>query len=164
MKNGNKWKHIGVLALMGWCLGVQTGCKSTQVETFYTYETECLGVDLDGSQRLKAWGSGINKKEATQQALKNAVRDVLFKGIHAGSKECGIRPLLLEVNVAEKNEDYFNAFFSTDGPYLQFVTDETPKLRSREKEYSKNQKKVGVVVRVQRAALKKRMEQDGIIK
>lgn len=141
-----------------------SSCKTTQVESFYTYETECLGVGLDGSQTLKAWGEGRNKKEAKEQAMKNAVRDILFKGIHTGKKECGIRPVLLEVNVQEKYEDYFNSFFQDGGAYMQYVSDETPKMSKKEKEYNQSQTKLGLVVRVQRAELKKRMEQDGIIK
>lgn len=141
-----------------------SGCKTTKIESFYTYETECLGVGLDGSQTLKAWGTGKNKKEAKEQAMKNAVRDILFKGIHTGRKDCGIRPVLLEVNASEKYEDYFNSFFRDGGDYLKYVSDETPKMREKEKEYNQAQTKLSVMVRVQRAELKKRMEQDGIIK
>lgn len=142
-----------------------TGCaKKTTIESFYTYETECLGVALDGSQTLKVWGTGKNQEEAVQQAMKNAVRDILFKGIHAGSKECGIRPLMLEVNAEEKYEEYFNAFFRNGGLYSKYVTNETPKRGAKDTQYNKQQTKYGMVVRVQRADLKKKLEQDGIIK
>ena len=51
-----------------------------------SFESECMGVELDGSQTLKAWGTGRNYSDACEQAKKNAVRDVLFKGIKNGFK------------------------------------------------------------------------------
>ena len=47
----------------------------------YAKSSECLGVELDGSQTIKSWGMGTRKIDAIEQAKKNAVRDVLFKGI-----------------------------------------------------------------------------------
>ena len=52
----------------------------------YTYETECLGTELDGSQTLKAWGTGSNLEDASEQAKKQAIRDVIFKGINKGKE------------------------------------------------------------------------------
>lgn len=154
---------IAGMALTGiLCLG--SCAKKTTIESFYTYETECLGVALDGSQTLKVWGTGKDKKAAMKQAMKNAVKDILFNGIHTGSKDCGIRPLILEVNAQEKYEDYFNTFFQDGGLYSKYVSDETPKRTTKDKQYNQQQTKYGMVVRVQRAELKNRLEQDGIIK
>jgi hypothetical protein len=72
----------------------------------YSKETECLGVEMDGSQTVKAWGFGNGKKDAVEQAKKTAVRDVLFKGIRSGKDECNQKPLINEVNAQEKYEDY----------------------------------------------------------
>jgi len=65
---------------------------------YYNYKTECLGVELDGSQTLKAWGNGRNKADAVEQAKKNAVRDVIFKGIIEGKQDCNQKPLVFEIN------------------------------------------------------------------
>ena len=46
---------------------------------------ECMGVELDGSQTLRVWALGRNKVDALEQAKKNAVREVIFKGIRNGS-------------------------------------------------------------------------------
>jgi len=78
----------------------------------YTYKTECMGVELDGSQTVKAWGIGRNRTDASEQARKNAVRDVLFNGISSGRQECNIKPVLFEVNAQEAHEDFFNKFFA----------------------------------------------------
>ena len=58
---------------------------------FYIIEPECLGVELDGSVTLRSWGTGRNRIDAVDQAKKNAVYHVLFKGIRKGNPECSPR-------------------------------------------------------------------------
>jgi len=133
----------------------------------YAYESECLGVELDGSQTLGVWGSGRNRTDAIEQAKKNGVRDVLFKGIRAGKSECNIKPVLSEVNVQEKNEDYFNKFFADGGPYTQFISNKDGS--DLHIEVIKNRKQAGsqetyrVIIRVLRAELKAKMIEDKIL-
>ena len=114
--------------------------------SYYTYKTECLGVELDGSQTLRAWGTGKNKKDAIEQAKKNAIHDILFQGIHDGQSKCSVKPLLTEVNAADKYEDYFNAFFQDKGSYQTFVSGEENGRTTRIQEAIKNQLKYGIVV------------------
>lgn len=157
---------IACLALFFICSEVNA--QKSAISSFYSSETECLSVSNDGSQILKAWGHGKKKKDAVKEAMRNAVRDVIFNGIHAGSKECSIRPILMEVNAQEKYEDFFYTFFADEGAFLNFVTDETPKklyfFDTKEKKRNKQQVKVGMVARVQRAALQKYLKQEGILK
>lgn len=160
---------IGILLLF--IVGTTTYSTAQKVQKktagFYDYETECLGVEGDGSQTVRSHGKGRNREDAIEQAKKNAVRDVLFKGISKGSSECNIKPILFNPNAREKFEDYFNAFFADKGPYLEFITtqdgsdmhSEVRKGRSQ----AGSQENYGVVVRVQRAKLKERMIQDKII-
>ncbi len=131
---------------------------------FATFETECLGVELDGTQTLRAWGKGKNKADAMEQARKNAVRDVIFKGINAGSEECNKRPLILEVNAQEKYEYYFNVFFRDGGEYKKYVSSADEKRTSRIKAKNSTQENFGIVVRVNRAELRQRLIDDNIIK
>lgn len=141
--------------------------KTTDISSEYafaTFETECLGVELDGSQTLRAWGKGKNKADAIEQAKKNAVRDVLFKGINAGSGECNKRPLILEVNAQEKYEYYFNAFFRDGGEYKKYVSSEDENKTSKVRAKHSTQENYGVVVRVKCAELRQRLIDDNIIK
>ncbi len=134
----------------------------------YNYDTECIGTEGDGSQTVRAWGSGRNREDAVEQAKKNGVRDVLFKGIRYGKEECNSKPVLFEVNIRQKKEDYFNNFFKDQGPYKEFITGEDGSdlhfsvVAGRKK--AGDQVTYGVIIRVQRAKLKDRMKQDGIIK
>lgn len=145
-----------------------TGCRTNTVVSSSVsstqFETECLGVALDGSQTLRVWGVGKNKANAIEQAKKNAVRDVIFKGINSGNSECNKRPLITEVNAAEKYEYYFNPFFSQDGAYKNYVSSKDENLTSRIVSKGTAQENYGVVVRVNRAELRQRLINDGIIK
>jgi len=92
------------------------------VSGYYSYETSCLGSDLDGSQVLKAFGTGKTEVEAIENAKKRAIKDLLFKGIRSGKDDCQLRALIIEVNASEKYEDYFNNFFKNEGQYKEFTT------------------------------------------
>jgi hypothetical protein len=160
-------KKFGITGMIGIILLFSVSCTS-KLSSFYPTETECLGVELDGSQTLKAWGVGRYWKDAAEQAKKNAVHDVLFKGRFTGSKDCHAQPLLFEVNAREKHEAYFNAFFRDGGEYAGYVSlkDERIPRRALRKPVSRNkdQSKFSVVVRVKRSELKEKLISDGIIK
>ncbi|MFM7016355.1 MAG: hypothetical protein ACKOX3_08510 [Bacteroidota bacterium] len=148
---------------------LSVGCKSpSKIGAAYQYKTECIGVELDGSETLRSWGQGRNRVDAIEQAKKNAVRDVLFKGIMDGSKECNMKPLVPEVNAQDKYENYFNTFFADQGDYKNFVnskdgSDLHPEvLKNREKLGS--QEEYRIIVRVLRSDLKQKLIQDGILK
>lgn len=151
--------------ITGLVLILLTACKSTPttIGSFYSYETECLGLELDGSQTLRVWGEGKNKSDAVEQAKKNAVRDVLFRGIRKGKEDCNLRPLMLETNAQEKYEDYFNAFFADGGEYKKYVSSKDEKRGSKEMQANQLGKKYGVTVRVLRSELKKKLKADGLI-
>jgi len=160
---------LGAILSVALVSTILTSCGSTQMKGAgnYTYETECMGVEGDGSQTVKGWGSGRNREDAVEQAKKNGVRDVLFKGIRNGKQECNQKPVLFEVNIQEKKEDYFNAFFADQGPYKEFITGEDgsdlhPSVVANRKKAG-DQVTYGVIIRVQRAKLKERMIQDGIM-
>lgn len=133
----------------------------------YTYETECMGTEMDGSQTLKSWGNGRNYFDASTQAKKNAVRDVIFKGIHTGSGGCNTSAILLAPNAKSDNEDYFYAFFADGGEFTKYVSLKDEKLRNKIK---RDKKKASesitrmVVVRIDRMALKQKLKQDKILK
>ena len=145
-----------------------SSCGSTQMRGAgnSNYDTECIGVEGDGSQTVKGWGSGRNREDAVEQAKKNGLSTVLFKGIQS-NKGCNMKPVLFDSNIREKKENYFNAFFADGGPYTEFITGEDGSdmhfsvVAGRKK--AGDQVTYGVIIRVQRAKLKDRMIQDGIL-
>lgn len=132
----------------------------------YEHKTECIGVEGDGSQTVKGWGTGRNREDAVEQAKKNGLADVLFKGI-ISDKGCNSKPILFDSNIREKKEDYFNAFFADGGPYMEFITSEDGSDMhlsvAKGRGQSGDQELYGVIIRVQRAKLRAKMIQDGIL-
>lgn len=147
---------------------LMTGCKTpTVIDSVYSttpFEIECLGTDMDGTQTLRSWGKGKNKAQAIENARKKAVEAVLFDGVIKGDKGCDQRPVIGGANAHEKNQVYFNRFFADGGEYRQYTSMEDEKRTSRIKSSDKSIENWSVVVRVDRAALRQRMIDDGIIK
>lgn len=133
----------------------------------YTFDTECMGVEMDGSVTLKAWGNGRNYFDALEQAKKVAVRDVVFKGIKNGKSDCSQTPLILDPHAQTKHEEYFAKLLADNGEYLKFVNLKDEKLNQkakRDKKQARESVTLAAVVRVDKLALKKKLIEDGIIK
>jgi len=123
----------------------------------------CLGVELDGSQTLRVVGYGRNRADAKEQAMKNAVDAVIFKGITEGTGGCNTKPLVTEVNARERYEDYFNIFFADNGEYKKYVSLRDTKKRSATKEKDKIGYSYQLTIRVLRSELKARLKADNVI-
>lgn len=146
-------------------LVVLTGCKSKEVSTaaFHSHTTECLGKSMDGSQTLRVWASGRNRTDAIEQAKKKAVYDIVFTGIQAGSGECNAYPIVDEANARKKYEDYFDLFFADGGAYKQYVSSTNQKKSAMQRHYGDGTQTFGIVVTVNRSALRQRFISDNII-
>ena len=127
------------------------------------FEVECLGVEGDGSQTVRAYGFGKDKEDATDQAQKNAVYAVIFKGITKGSG-CNMKPLINEVNAREKYEDYFDNFFKDDGPFKDFISMDDERMFGREDTRNALGRRYAVVITVLRSELRMKLKEDGILK
>lgn len=130
-----------------------------------SFETECISVEQDGSQTLRVFGKGRNRSDAVEQAKKDAVYEVLFKGVLKGNKGYNQRPIVTEVNARERYQDYFDIFFMDGGEYLKYVSMADRRLGSTKKVRGSDAQ-VGylVTVRVLIPELRVRLKQDGILK
>lgn len=158
-------KKIALIAALTFFSVALQAQKSTAGN--YSYKTECLGVELDGSVTVKAWGNGRNRADAVEQAKKNAVRDVIFFGIREGKPECDRRPLVGEVNAQDKYQDYFFKFFADKGPFRNYISLRDERIGSkikRDKKKARQSRTNGLIVRVLRAELRQLLIKDGIIK
>lgn len=131
---------------------------------YATFETTGLGSELDGSMTVRAWGKGKDKADALDQARKQAVYDVVFNGVKKGEGTYNGRPLIYEVNAKEKYEYYFNRLFADNGEFEKYATfaDENRKARMVAK--NKGIENWSTIIRVERAKLKEKLIEDGIIK
>lgn len=160
-----------ILALM--CLSVQTyGQKrakriADEDTKNWRYEIQCLSVASQGSYIVKIYSYSRNKNVAIEQSKKNAIHGVIFRGIPQSEIGCVAQPpMARHPNLEEKNRDYFESFFSEDGEYRKFVTLTTDgavapgdRLKVGRREY-----KIGLIVSVDIAGLRKELEAAGIIK
>jgi hypothetical protein len=130
--------------------------KQKKTASYYSVETECLEDKLDGSFILQAWGKGSSNSEAIDQAKRNVLNDILFKGIRKG---CQMRPLIIEVNASTKYKSYVYSFFNTD--YKDFISiEKSPKSLKK----SRKQTSYGIKVRVKVEAIKQKLITDNILK
>lgn len=152
-----------VFLLAALTITVLVGCKSVKTSAYHSYTTECLGKSMDGTQTLRVWASGRNRADAIEQAQKKAVYDMVFTGITAGSGECNSYPIVDEANARKKYEDYFDRFFADGGAYRNYVSMDGQKVSTIDKTKGHDNVSYGVVVRVDRSALRRRFESDNII-
>ena len=129
-----------------------------------SFETECISVEQDGSQTLRVWGKGRNRSDAIEQAKKDAVYEILFKGVLKGNKGYNLRPLVTEVNARERYQDYFDIFFMDGGEYLKYVSMADKRMGSTKKVKTDTQVRYCVTVRVLIPELRMRLKEDGILK
>lgn len=134
----------------------------------YNFDVECLGSELDGSLTLKVWGNGRNRIDAVDQAKKNALYVVIFKGITGNQSPCILKPLVTEVNAEEKHQTYFQHFFSEKSrTYLKFIAMRDASLGKtlfRKKVNNIRGVSYGVVVRVLIPELEKELIDNEIIR
>ena len=145
------------------CL-VYSCSQPTKLATYQKQEIECLGVEGDGSQTLRVTGTGRNKADAVEQAKKDAVNAVIFKGIRGGMQGCDARPLINELNARDKYAEYFDIFFMDRGEYSHYVSMEDRKLGSNDIQTNKSFTNYRITVRVLRSELRARLRTDGLIK
>ncbi|MBO4670528.1 MAG: hypothetical protein J5640_01625 [Bacteroidales bacterium] len=129
----------------------------------YAQETECISKEMDGSLTLRVWGTGRNKTDALEQAKKQAVYDVLFKGITRGNTDYNMRPVMTEVNARQRYQDYFDIFFMDRGEYRKYISMEDKRAGSTRTRRNYRDVTVGITVRVLVPQLKARLKEDGLL-
>ncbi|MBO7068154.1 MAG: hypothetical protein J6W52_05690 [Bacteroidaceae bacterium] len=134
-----------------------------QDKILYKDAVRCLNVELDGSETLRITGFGRNRRDAKEQAMKNAVYVVLFEGVKDGNKGCNVRPIIENKIQREKFSGFFDSFFKDKGEYKKYVNLKDTRFGSK----NKNKTKIGaayeMTVRVLRSELKTRMKEENII-
>lgn len=128
----------------------------------YEFGTSYVNASPSGEVTLRSWGSGPNKSGAIEAAMKNAVNDVIFKGIKGG-KGYMSQPIVTEVNARERYAAYFDRFFADGGEYKKFVKETSGSDMSRTKSKSDGRENFGVTVTVDRPALVRQLREDNVI-
>ena len=142
--------------------------KADEDTMAWNYEIECSGVGLQGTYLVKVWSYSKQPKVAIEQAKKNAVHGIIFKGFVGNSgKGCPTqKPMSNNVSLQEENGSFFNSFFAEGGRYKKFVTLSTDGALGAGDimKVRKGLYKVGVIVSVQKDELRKDLEDAGVVK
>jgi hypothetical protein len=100
-----------------------TACKSklkTRELGAYSYNTSAVAT-IDNKLLVNAYGQGTTKEECLNNAIINALRDVIFKGIADGNPNSKQLPILGKVNAEKTYADFFNSFTSHSGKYVNYA-------------------------------------------
>lgn len=128
-----------------------------------TTTMECTQITGDGNYIIEVQSRGRNIEKATESALKDVVKGVLFEGI-TGSSINRIqtqKPLVQDADVRLEKQDYFQHFFNS-GDYRLYV-EALPNIPPRVVKVVGGYKvKVSVILKKQ--LLRRRLENDGVIK
>lgn len=142
-------------------------CRSTQKVqqsyAYYGFDTSLINISSSGMVTVHAWGSGPNKGQALEEAQKNAVADVIFKGFSTSNSYLA-KPILNEVNARERYAAYFDRFFAKGGEYRKFVKEASSSDKSRTEATTDGRKNFGMTLIVDRNALVAQLKADGILK
>jgi hypothetical protein len=144
-------------------VSAQAARKADKDTKNWRYEIECAGVGNDGTYLVKVWSYSKKPSVAIDQAKKNAVHGIVFQGFAGGAKGCTAQKALASSPAIEQEKaDFFDEFFADNGKYMKYVGSSNDGVTERMKvgkEY-----KVGVIVSVQKDALRKDLEAAGIIR
>lgn len=143
------------------------GCRPKQTVSStwsqYNFGVHYVGTDGDGTLTLRAWGNGPDIDQAVENAKKNALNQVLFKGV-SGASGINADPLVTEVNARERYAEYFDRFFAPGGEYANFVRETSRTDGSRMSSESNSRRNYSIIVTVDRPALRQQLRADGVIK
>lgn len=126
----------------------------------WRYEIECAGTGTPGTYLVKVWSYSKKQATATNQAVKNAVHGVIFKGVNGTAGCASQRPMVKDASVATDKADFFESFFAEGGDFQKYGSATgVPEVMKVGKEY-----KVGVIVSVSKDNLRKDLEDAGIVR
>lgn len=159
------YPFAAAIALMLSCAGGYAQQEKTA--GYYKYNNSCLSSELDGSVTILGWGAGRNRFDALEQAKKNVLNDVLFVGILEGQLTCWPKPLINTPNARSMYRPFFDLFFNDkNGNWRKYVSSADEQLvnkQVRDKKETQRGVLMSAVVRVNIPALRKLLEEEGIL-
>lgn len=127
----------------------------------FQYEIEGVNNGTQGTYLVRVWTYSSSNKADIETCKKNAVHGVIFKG-YAGSKTVRPqRPLVTAPGAELEHAEFFKLFFQDGGEYNKYIT-----ITAGSQEVIKvgKQYQIGLVVSVSKDALRKALEQAGVVK
>ncbi len=141
--------------------------KAERDTKLWRYEIEGIAEGKEGTYLIKVWSYNKKDKIAIEQAKKNAVHGIIFKGFTGHGKVTNQPALINDLNVEIEKEEFFESFFDEKNPrgfmkYVEISNDAT--IGPDDIKQFGNEYKIGVVVSVHKDRLKTFLLAEGIIK
>jgi len=131
----------------------------------WRYEIECVSVGTQGTYLVKVWSYSKKPTVAIEQAKKNAVHGVIFKGFTGQGAGCTQKPLTSNPALEQEKAAFFDEFFADGGKYMKFVSvSGDGSIAAGDRIKIGKEYKIGVVVSVSKDELRKDLEAAGIVK
>ena len=140
--------------------------KVDQDTESWRYEIEAVKEGTMNTYLIKVWSYSNNPEVAIEQAKKNAVHGIIFRGISGTGGVQSKPPLTSDTNLEQEQAGFFDSYFSEGGKYMKFVnlTNDGSVAAGDRLKIDKNTYKIGVLVSVNVSALRKDLEEAGIIR
>ncbi|MDR2765748.1 MAG: hypothetical protein LBB90_12045 [Tannerella sp.] len=163
MKKSIKKGILLLLASVMLC-GVTIATAAGKKKQPWRYEIEVVEVGAQGTYLIKVWSYAKKANDAIAQATRNAVHGVIFKGFTGKPGISGQKALAASPNLEESKKDFFDAFFADGGKYMKFVNiTNNGSISAQDRLKVGKEYKIGVIVSVDVSALRKDLEDAGII-
>lgn len=156
---------ITILLFLATISNAQSQKKANKDTDNWRYEIECVSTGAQGTYLIKVWSYSKKPTVAIEQAKKNAVHGIIFKGFSGQGAGCTQKPLTSNPALEQEKAEFFKEFFADGGKYMKFVNisgDGTVNAEDRLK--VGKEFKIGVIVSVLKENLRKDLEAAGIIK
>ena len=140
------------------------GCGAKRSQAYYEKQSQVMSANYDGSYVIRVQVRAKDAVVAFTDGQRKAVEEVIFNGVKSGSSGVtDLKPLCFDMNAREKHEDYFNAFFVDGGEWTKYANLKDKRVGSTRYQRDGRQMVETVTVTVDRAGLKKKLQEDGII-
>lgn len=141
--------------------------KANEQTAAWRYDIQNEAVGSENTALVLVWSYSKKVDIAQRQATKNAIHGLIFRGAAANSdptkRTKALAPLVASPMVEQQYAAFFEKFFADNGEYARYAAvtsaGKAGTVMKVGKEY-----KVGVYVTVQYSDLRKRLEDEGIIK
>jgi hypothetical protein len=161
------WSVLIIALTVSACGSVKKVAKVADMDTRqWRYEIEPVAVGSQGTYQIKVWSYSTNPNVATEQAKKNAIHGIIFKGFGGNQNSPGQKALVTDPYLEEQRQDFFGPFFANGGGYMKFVNlsnSHDVAIAAGDRVKIGKEYKIGIIVSVNKDALRKELENAGII-
>jgi hypothetical protein len=168
MKTNNKFLFLFLLVcalVLNTNAFSQARKKADKDTKNWRYEIEGVGEGKEGTYLIKVWTYSKKSEVAIEQAKKNAIHGIIFKGYTGVGRISSQPALATDPGVEFEKADFFDPFFIENGGYMKYINVTGDGSVAPEDVLKVNKEyKIGVIVSVKKDMLKKDLIAAGVIK